>query len=115
LWAHPGAFESAEVDFMTEPFADPAKLRASFGGYESVFSEKARSEAPLLRENPTHTLILFGESDHVIYPDFDRMAAVVFPDHVGPFSVRDAGHFVQWEAAELLNGTLRAFCRDLLR
>jgi hypothetical protein len=29
--------------------------------------------------------------------------------------VRDAGHFLQWEAAELPNGAIRAFCRDLLR
>ena len=60
-------------------------------------------------------LILFGPSDHVIYPDFDRMAAAVFPDHVGPFLVRDAGHFLQWEAASILNGAIHTYCRDLLR
>jgi pimeloyl-ACP methyl ester carboxylesterase len=115
FWAHPGGFSPDEVAHMTEPFADGAKLRASFRTYESVFSDAARSEPPLLPcPNPTHTLILFGPSDHVIYPDFDRMAAVVFPDHVGPFLVRDAGHFLQWEAADLFNGAVRAFCRDLL-
>lgn len=114
FWAHPGSFAPEDVDFMTEPFGDPAKLRAGFGGYESAFDERARSEAPLLGQNPTHALILFGPSDHVIYPEFDRMAAVVFPDHVGPFLVRDAGHFLQWEAAPLLNGAITSFCRDLL-
>jgi len=113
FWAHPGTFTSEAVDFMTEPFGDAAKLRSGFGGYESVFAASKRSEPPLLRENPTHALILFGASDHVIYPEFDRMAAAVFPDHVGPFLVRDAGHFLQWEAADVLNGALRAFCRDL--
>jgi pimeloyl-ACP methyl ester carboxylesterase len=115
FWAHPGGFAPADVDVMTEPFADGAKLRASFGAYESVFSDAARSEPPLMTApNPTHTLILFGPSDHVIYPDFDKMAAVVFPDHVGPFVVRDAGHFLQWEAADVCNSAIRAFCRDLL-
>lgn len=92
---------------MTEPFADGAKLRASFGAYESSFSERARSE-PLVMSapNPTPTLILFEPSDHVIYPEFDRMAAVVFPNRVGPFLVRDAGHFLQWEAADVLNGAI---------
>ena len=99
---------------MTEPFADGEKLRASFANYESAVSEAARSEPPMLGENPTHALILFGTSDHVIYPEFDRMAAVVFPDHVGPYLVRDAGHFLQWEAAELLNAAIISFCRDLL-
>jgi pimeloyl-ACP methyl ester carboxylesterase len=113
FWAHPGHFTREAVDFMTEPFADGAKLRASFGNYESVFDAARRSEPPLMAENPTHALILFGASDHVIYPEFDRMAAQVFPDHVGPFLVRDAGHFLQWEAADVLNSAIRAFCRDL--
>ena len=117
FWAHPGAFSDEEVDFMTEPFADPAKLRASFGGYEAAFNESARSEPTMvstIKENPTETLILFGPSDHVLYPEYDRMAAVVFPNHVGPYLLRDCGHFLQWEAAEILNNTLISFCRDLL-
>ena len=115
FWAHPGAFTPAAVDFMTEPFGDGESLRASFKGYESALHPEARSEPPRMGENPTPTLILFGPSDHVIYPDFDRMAAAVFPDHVGPFLVRDAGHFLQWEAADVLNGAIRAFARDLRR
>ena len=114
FWAHPGAFTLDDVDFHTEPWADGAKLRASFGAYESTFSEAARSEPPLLgRNESTRTLILFGPSDHVIYPAFDRMAAVVFPDHVGPFLLRDCGHFVQWEAAHALNSAITSFCGDL--
>lgn len=115
FWAHPGSFDEAAVNFMTEPFADGAHLRAGFGAYESSFSAAARSEpSAMATPNPTHTLILFGPSDHVIYPEFDRMAVVVFPDHVGPFLVRDAGHFLQWEAADVLNGAIKAFCGDLL-
>lgn len=117
FWAHPGHFDDDAIAFMTEPFGDGAKLRASFGGYESAFSEKHRSEPPMvatIKRNPTHTLILFGPSDHVLYPEYDRMAAVVFPDHVGPYLLRDCGHFLQWEQADILNNTLRAFCRDLL-
>ncbi len=114
FWAHPGAFDPEAVAFHTEPFADGAKLRAGFGGYESVFSETARSEPPILTTNPTPAMVLFGPSDHVIYPEFDRMAAVVFPDHVGPFLLRDCGHFVPWEAPQVLVGALRAFCGDRL-
>ena len=115
FWAHPGAFDPDAVAFMTEPFADSALLRAGFGNYESVFSAEARTEAPLLARNPdVEALILFGPSDHVIYPDFDRMAAAVFPNHVGPFLVRDSGHFLQWEAADVFNSAVRSFCRDLL-
>jgi pimeloyl-ACP methyl ester carboxylesterase len=126
FWAHPGAFVdaaeppgryggSAVVDFHTEPFADGAKLRASFGGYQSAFDPSARSGRPLLAHNPhTPTLVLFGPSDHVIYPDFDRMAALTFDRHVGPFLLRDCGHFVPWEAPHGLTSGTVAFCSDLL-
>ena len=115
FWAHPGAFDAEDVDFMTEPFADGTKLRASFGAYESTFSPSARVDAARLAVNPhTPAMILFGPSDHVLYPDFDAMAAVVFPNHVGPFLLRNCGHFVQWEAAHALNSAVRAFCGDLL-
>jgi len=128
FWAHPGGFlggadlaptgrfgGSPTIDFHTEPFADAAKLRASFGGYESVFNEAARSEPPALARNEdVEVLILFGSSDHVLYPEFDRMAAAVFPNHVGPFLLRDCGHFVPWEAPDQLVSGIRAFCRDLI-
>jgi pimeloyl-ACP methyl ester carboxylesterase len=69
----------------------------------------------LRRNERTRTLLLFGQSDHVLYPDFDRMAAAVFPDHVGPFLLRDCGHFVPWEAPHALVSGTTALCSDLLR
>lgn len=42
------------------------------------------------------------------------MAAVTFPDHVGPFRLHECGHFVPWEAPHALVSATRAFCRDLL-
>ena len=110
FWGHPGGFTRDEVDFMTEPFAQGDVLRATFRTYESAMKPEHRSEPPLMTENPTHALILFGPSDRVIYPEFDRMAAAVFPNHVGPFLLRDCGHFLQWEAAEILNGAIASFC-----
>lgn len=127
FWAHPGAFLGDApapmgpfgggdiVDFHTEPFGDATTLRASFRGYESVFDPGAQSEPPMLvRNERTRALILFGTSDHVIYPDFDKMAAVVFPDHVGPFRLPDCGHFVPWEAPGALVSAVVALCGDLL-
>ena len=66
-------------------------------------------ETLLARNERTPTLILFGPSDHVLYPDFDRMAALVFPQHVGPFLLRDCGHFVPWEAPHAFTSAVVAF------
>lgn len=126
FWAHPGAFSGAAaegervdlsplVGFHTAPFADAAKLRASFGPYESVFSAAARSGPALFARNPdVEVLVLFGASDRVIAPDFDRIAQLVFPRHLGPFLVRDCGHFVPWEAPHVVVSAARLLCRDLI-
>jgi pimeloyl-ACP methyl ester carboxylesterase len=110
FWATPGAFTPPEVDFMTEPFADADVLRASFGNYESALGSRPLSEKPRFFEtNPIPTVVLYGPDDHVIWPDFAERCEVVFTDVVGPFVVPRAGHFLQWERAELLNRTLAAF------
>jgi pimeloyl-ACP methyl ester carboxylesterase len=83
--------------------------------YEGVFAKRPMSEPPRLFErNPVPTLVLHGPDDHVIWPDFAERCEVVFTDLVGPFVVPRAGHFLQWERAELLNKTLASFLRDRL-
>jgi pimeloyl-ACP methyl ester carboxylesterase len=114
FWASPGAFTSAAVAFMSEPFGDSAKLRAGWGNYESAMGTRPLSEPPIWGKNTLPTVILFGVDDHVIYPDFDEMARRVFTEHIGPFRLRNCGHFVQWEKAHVVNQTLRYFCADLL-
>jgi pimeloyl-ACP methyl ester carboxylesterase len=116
FWAHPGAFAGeGEVDFHTEPFGRAESLRSSFGNYESAFDRsKAAGPSMLGRNERTPTLVLFGPSDHVLYPAFDEMAAHVFAHHVGPFLLRNCGHFVPWEAPHQLVSGTAAFCSDLL-
>jgi pimeloyl-ACP methyl ester carboxylesterase len=116
FWATPGAFTPADVDFMTEPFADAAKLRAGFGNYESAVGARPLSEPPRFFEpNPVPTLVLYGPDDHVIWPDFPERCEVVFSERIGPLVVPRAGHFLQWERADVLNQSLRYFLADLVR
>ncbi|MDX6668071.1 MAG: hypothetical protein QOK04_1451 [Solirubrobacteraceae bacterium] len=116
FWAAPGAFTREDVDFMTEPFADGEKLRASFGLYETALGARPPSEPPRFFErNPVVTLALYGPEDHVIWRDFPARCEVVFEELIGPFVVPRAGHFLQWERAELLNKSLQYFCRDASR
>jgi pimeloyl-ACP methyl ester carboxylesterase len=101
--------------FHCAPFADATRLRASWGAYEARFRPESRSEPTLSRiGTPVRTLVPFGPSDHVVAPDFDRMGAIVFPDHVGPFLLRDCGHFVPWESPHASVSSTAAFCADLL-
>ena len=114
-WASPGAFRRAEVDWLTEPFADAERLRAGFGNYESALGARPLSEAPCFFEpSPVPTLALYGPDDHVIWREFPQMCEVAFPELIGPFVVEGAGHFLQWEKATVLNRALAYFLRDLL-
>ena len=76
---------------------------------------KQSGPARLERNEAVRALLLFGPSDHVIYPAFDEMAAVVFPDHDGPHRLEGCGHFVPWEAADALVAHTTRFCADLPR
>jgi pimeloyl-ACP methyl ester carboxylesterase len=116
FWAAPGSFSSEEVDFMTEPFADGAKLRAGFGNYEFALRTRPPSELPRFFEpSPVPTVVLYGPEDHVIPRDFPERCEVVFTERVGPLFVPRAGHFLQWERSDILNQSLIYFMRDLIR
>jgi pimeloyl-ACP methyl ester carboxylesterase len=114
FWATPGGFSREQVDFMSEPFADAERLRAGWGNYESALGTRPSSEPPRFFEiSSVPTLALYGADDHVIWRQFPQMCEVAFTELVGPFLVQRAGHFLQWERAELLNRALEYFLRDL--
>jgi pimeloyl-ACP methyl ester carboxylesterase len=107
FWAAPGTFAREDVDRMTEPFADADHFRASIANYEYAGGPRQAPEPPrLLEPNPTPTLILYGPEDHVIMSDFPQRMEAAFPNRAGPFVVQGAGHFLQWERADVLNGAL---------
>jgi pimeloyl-ACP methyl ester carboxylesterase len=114
FWATPGAFSREQVEFMVEPFADAERLRAGWGNYESALGTRALSEAPRFFEvSALPTLALYGPEDHVIWRQFPQMCEVAFSELIGPFVVPRAGHFLQWERAELFNRTVQYFLGDL--
>ena len=116
-WAAPGTLDDDAVRFMAEPFGDEVAFRSSLAIYESALGNRPVSEAPawIASGSDTPTLILYGPEDHVIPSTFPDQAAVAFPEHVGPFVVERAGHFLQWERSHVLNQAIRYFCLDLLR
>ena len=108
LWGSPGGFTPADVDFMTEPFADEARIRAGWAVYQLGHGRET-SELPMLFEPVTvETLLLYGPDDHVVPDDFVAFAEVAYPNRIGPLVVPGAGHFLQWERADVFNRLLAA-------
>jgi len=114
FWASPGAFSREDIEFMTQPFADEQRLRAGWGNYESALGTRPLSERPRFFEvSSVPTLALYGPDDHVIWRHFPQMCEVAFSELIGPYVVQRAGHFMQWERAELFNRTIECFLGDL--
>jgi pimeloyl-ACP methyl ester carboxylesterase len=115
LWSAPGKFTAEDVEFMTDPFADAQKLRASWGTYETAFGNRSVEDMPRLFEPcDVPALVLYGPDDHVLPPSFPERCKVAFTECIGPFVVPDCGHFVQWEQSGILNRALTYLCRDLI-
>jgi pimeloyl-ACP methyl ester carboxylesterase len=113
LWGSPGAFTAADVDFMTEPFADAAHLRASWAVYQLAHG-RPMSEPPLVSlPVETPTLVLYGPDDNVVGPDFVHCCEIAFRNRTGPVVVPGAGHFLQWERADVFNPLVAAFFGDV--
>lgn len=110
LWGAPGGFTEAEVDFMTEPFADPRILRAGWGNYEAAVRARPSSERPRLFErSAVPTLAMYGPEDNVIPTAFPAQCEVAFEHLAGPFVVPGSGHFLPWERPRLFHQALALF------
>ncbi|GAA0582640.1 alpha/beta hydrolase [Kribbella sandramycini] len=116
MWCPPDAFDEEDLAFLTEPFADAARLRASFADYEIVMGTRPLS-APEMLDRPVRqqALVLIGADQVTIGDHVEARCALAFPGAVGPFWVKGAGHFLPWERPETVNRAVRAFCGDLLK
>ena len=113
LWASPGTFGRADVDFMTEPFADEDRLRAGWSAYQ-LGHGRPMTEPPLLAGTvDVPTLLLYGTDDHVVGEDFVWFCERAFTDRIGPLLIPGAGHFLQWERADIFNPLLVSVFGDL--
>ena len=114
LWAAPGTFNETDIDFMTEPFADAAQMVSSWACYQLAAGTRMPREIPRLMERiPTRTLLLYGPEDHVLADDFVSRSEIAFTNGVGPLVVPGAGHFLQWERADIFNEMVSLFLGDL--
>ncbi|GAA2372066.1 alpha/beta fold hydrolase [Nonomuraea africana] len=115
MWCPPGAFSEADLDLLTEPYADADRLRASFADYEVVMGTRPLS-APEMTDRPVQqpTLVLIGPDQVTIGDHIAERCAIAYPQVVGPFWVPGAGHFMPWEKPTVVNRAIRSFCGDLL-
>ena len=97
---------------MTEPFADIERLRAGWAVYQLAYERVASEPALMSRQVDVPTLVLYGPDDHVVDAMFVHCCEIAFSNRIGPVVVPGAGHFLQWERADILNPLLVHFFAD---
>jgi pimeloyl-ACP methyl ester carboxylesterase len=103
LLASQYSFEEDDYDFMTEPFEDARRLYAGWAPYQIEWGREMVEPAMLGQQVETPTLILYGPDDQIVPRDFPKRCEIAFPNRVGPLSIPECGHFLQWERADVLN------------
>ncbi|MEH6581267.1 MAG: alpha/beta hydrolase [Halioglobus sp.] len=112
MLASPYSFNEDDFSFMTEPFADAERLAASWAPYQLAY-DRPMPEMPLVLQTvDVPTMVLYGPDDTVVTEDFTKRCEIAFPNRVGPLVVPDAGHFLQWERADILNDLAKLFFAD---
>lgn len=114
LWAAPGAFAPADVDFHTEPFGPAAVFARSIRLYEYAMGREPPRPPRYAEPTPVPSAILYGARDQVVPASFPDRMRVACLECLEVLVVPEAGHFLQWEAPETLNRALIALCRDLI-
>ena len=114
MLASPYSFSEADMDFMTEPFADAKRLAASWAPYQQAF-DRPMTEVPLVLQPVTiPSLLLYGPDDEVVPKDFTKRCEIAFSNRIGPLTIPDCGHFLQWERADVLNDLAILFFADCM-
>jgi pimeloyl-ACP methyl ester carboxylesterase len=105
----PGALTDADVARYDAAFARPGALRAALAYYRAA----ARGPAESLgdgRTDPRPTLVLWGQRDPALRPENADGLERWVPD-LRVERIADAGHFVQADAPDAVNGALVRFLR----
>ena len=111
-WSHdPHAFD-ADLDYWVDNFMQPGALEGGFSWYKGIDSARrdlVRHGPPArLQALPHRTRVFWGQFDPVLPPDWMDTLASLFSNLEAEICP-DAGHFVHYEAPEVVNADIIEF------
>jgi pimeloyl-ACP methyl ester carboxylesterase len=111
LAADPSFFTDEDIAKYKEAWGEPGALRAGINYYRANFIERIlpgrASEAIKVP-----TLFIYGEKDPAILPETVENVKDAVEARYEEVRIPDSGHWVQQEAAEAVNDTLREFLKS---
>lgn len=108
LSADPAIFSAEDLAEYRKAWREPGVLTAALNYYranifEQIFSRRAAGKIKV------PTLFIYGEKDPAILPETVRNVRDAVDAHYEEVRIPESGHWVQREAAEAVNDTLREF------
>lgn len=109
--ADPSFFSAEEIAMYKESWSEPGALTAAINYYRANVLEifhKSRKNTKI----KVPTLFIYGEKDTAVLPETVRNVKDAVEAHYEEVRIPESGHWVQQEAAEAVNDTLREFLAD---
>ena len=111
LAADPDFISAEEIAKYKESWREPGALTGALNYYRAnVFDKFFPTRNP--KKITVPTLFIYGEKDPAILPETVANVREAIDAHYEEVRVPESGHWVQQEAAEAVNDTLREFLRD---
>jgi pimeloyl-ACP methyl ester carboxylesterase len=106
--ADPSFFSEEEIAKYKEAWREPQALTSAINYYRANFFDKflKRGENEKIK---VPTLFIYGERDTAVLPETVENVKDAVDAHYEEVRIPESGHWVQQEAAEAVNDTLREF------
>jgi epoxide hydrolase 4 len=109
--ADPEFFSAADIAKYKEAWSEPGALTAAINYYRANAFDKFFSRRKMAQIK-VPTLFIYGEKDPAILPETVQNVKEAIEATYEEVRVPDSGHWVQQEAAEAVNDTLREFLTE---
>lgn len=111
--AKPGVFTDEKIAEYKKAWSEPDALTSMINYYRAnVFSRLLKPQPE--KKITVPTLFIYGEKDHAVLPETVEGIGAMIDAPFSEIRIPDSGHWVQQEAAEIVNDALREFLAEKL-
>jgi len=112
LSAEPDVFSKADIAEYKKSWRESHSVRSFINYYRADILKKFYLGDGGSEKIKVPTLFIYGEKDSVVLPETVKNVAAAIDAPFSEIRIPDAGHWVQQEAAEVINDSLREFLAE---
>lgn len=107
-----GVFTTADIEAYKKSWREPGALTAMLNYYRANIIKRLLAGKSDTRKIKVPTLFIYGEKDSAVLPETVRNVGDAVDAPFSEIRIPDAAHWVQQEAAEIVNDSLREFLAE---